>query len=301
MSFVLLVVAWPSIATETVMGGDISLWESGVESEVGWWDEWLKERGGNWPQDYQARMNGSTEFKYATLLSGRQHYRVLDVGSGPLSVLGYRLDNAELELVLTDPLADEYAELFRKHKLQPPVIPRRVMAEESLATFGEDYFDLVVSQNALDHSVNPVDAVLQAVHVLRPNGTFVLIVHPLERGSRETPIGLHRWNFANVNGSLWVHEPASRKLGTQESLFNVARLVAPYADMHCEGAPCGSSVLDGITNGCCALRATTGSPPCLKSRNIGKERITCIARKRGRERGVSTGARMVRQKRTATG
>jgi SAM-dependent methyltransferase len=101
--------------------------------------------------------------------------RVLEVGSGAHGLIFF-FDAAER--VGLDPLADHYRELF----------PAWQSRARTIAAFGEALpfenatFDVVLSDNVVDHAENPRRIVEEMVRVLRPGGLLYFTVnvhHPL--------------------------------------------------------------------------------------------------------------------------
>lgn len=87
-------------------------WSSGLPSEIRFWTQWIETGGGHWPDDFKARLDPSTPLREYVAnvinLSGKSSIRILDVGSGPVTNLGYILPGAELEIVPVDPLSIVY-------------------------------------------------------------------------------------------------------------------------------------------------------------------------------------------------
>ena len=125
---------------------------------------------------------------------GQTQFRVLDVGAGPLSMMGYALPSmpgARLELVPTDPLGDTYAKALLKAGVIPLVAVRTIMAEDLSKVFSEcsqendnwaRCFDLLTSRNALDHAKDPVECIRQMVRVTKPGHTIMQDHRQYERG-----------------------------------------------------------------------------------------------------------------------
>ena len=202
-------------------------WQSGISSEERFWDSWLKERGGAWPGDFNRRMNPNQRFCAAQHLpTSGNHYRILDVGAGPITSCGYRIKRAVLDIVPVDPLARLYDRLLAKHSLVPPVRTQPLMGESLSGSFGESAFDMVMVRNALDHAKNPMDVVLQMVHVAKP-GCKVVIVFLANERTHERGKGFHKWDMRNVRGRFFIEDEA----GTE---FDIGRLVAPYATVSCD-------------------------------------------------------------------
>jgi ubiquinone/menaquinone biosynthesis C-methylase UbiE len=65
-------------------------------------------------------------------------------------------------------IGHQYNELLLKHKVTPIVRTQAVKAESILRHFTAGMFDFVYSRNALDHSQNPVKAIVNMVRVAKP-------------------------------------------------------------------------------------------------------------------------------------
>ena len=190
----------------------------GVDYEVAFWDGWMSTRGGRWPDDFRSRLNASTPFRFQHhLIAARtaapqpQRFVVLDVGAGPLTKAGYRLTapalaGCTLELIAVDPLAREYDSLLRRHRLADvaPVRTRRSDGERLRDDYAENYFDLVVATNSLDHAREPLLALRQMVDVCKC-GRLVRVDGHANEAERMNYTGFHQWNFANVGGRLTLH------------------------------------------------------------------------------------------------
>jgi len=131
-----------------------------------------------------------------------------------------------LDIVAVDPLAHLYDRLLSKHKLVPPVRTKPLMGESLFLRFGESAFDLVMVRNALDHSKNPMDVILQMLHVVKPGCKVLILFHANER-TFEKSLGFHKWDLRNVRGRFFVGDEA----GTE---FDIGQLVAPYATVSCD-------------------------------------------------------------------
>jgi len=140
---------------------------------------------------------------------------VLDAGAGPLTMLGKVLDSHELEIVPVDPLAAAYRVLLEEHHVVPPVPTIYGHAENLLAAFTENSFDLVYARNSIDHSFDPVRAIRQMLAVARP-ACFVFLTHARNEGLRMGYQGLHQWNFDLEGGHLILWNPKRRVDLTRE-------------------------------------------------------------------------------------
>jgi len=186
-------------------------WEAGLESEIAFWDEWIRTNGQAWPADFRWRMNTSSAFQphLATLLAGARgpRVRVLDVGAGPLTILGKVLEAFDLEITAIDPLAEAYGSLLAKYNVVAPIPTIPCEAEDLLSRFEENSFDLVHARNCLDHSYDPVRAFRQMIAVLK-HGHWVHAEHRINEGCSGAYQGLHQWNFdiKNDHFIIWNQE-----------------------------------------------------------------------------------------------
>lgn len=93
--------------------------------------------------------------------------KILDIGCGIKTVLHFL--PGELKIGV-DPLADEYVKIYN--------YPEDVVIEKSFGEqlkFENNFFDIVFTTNALDHTKSPKNVVSEIYRVLRPDGYFVLI------------------------------------------------------------------------------------------------------------------------------
>jgi SAM-dependent methyltransferase len=186
------------------------LWRARTKSEVEFWADWLLGAPGTeqWATDRELRLAPDTEIR-DPLVRGElermpaEEISILDVGAGPLTILGYRYPGKTLTIVPVDPLADQYDRLLRDAHLEPPIRTLAVPGEALLEHFGRHRFDIAYATNSLDHSADPLSIISNMVSVVRPGGT-VLLRHKRNEGESARYGGLHQWNFDVVDGELLV-------------------------------------------------------------------------------------------------
>jgi ubiquinone/menaquinone biosynthesis C-methylase UbiE len=194
-------------------------WSRHISDELRFWDSWLRDRP--WPDQFEFRTDPRAELQpeLATLLPrGAPACKLLDVGAGPLSALGKRLDGTALEISATDALAEHFDRLLEKNQVIPPVRTVQCNAERLTSRFSAGSFDLVFCQNALDHAYDPVAAIDEMVRVLKPAGS-VFLRHFENEGYREAYSGLHQWNFTVDGGDFVIWNPRAR--------INLSQRLAP--------------------------------------------------------------------------
>lgn len=132
-----------------------------------------------------AAHSASVRNKLSAVASIPPNSRVLEVGSGAHGLIFF-FDGGER--VGVDPLADHYKELF-------PIWQRRV---QTIAAFGEKLpfedasFDVVLSDNVVDHAESPRRIVEEIARVLAPGGLLYFTVnvhHPLYRWAASVHAG----------------------------------------------------------------------------------------------------------------
>lgn len=180
-------------------------WEKAGSEEAKFWDIIFKRKGKTWHRLDRNRTVTETLRHYLDLpITPRSDvmsfFRILVVGSGPTSDIGYKSwSDAELTLVLTDPLAYSYRTLWKKHDLYPPADILPLMSEELNQFFNSDTFDFVYSVNAMDHAHSPLDSLHSMLSVARPCRWVVVELWENEAVSQKG-WGMHQWNF-NMDSS----------------------------------------------------------------------------------------------------
>jgi len=200
-----------------------------LREEVGYWRDWLANAGGKWAAEYAYRFDPAAEVADPALrellaASPRDEVSVLDVGSGPVSTVGYRVPGKSIALVPVDPLADEYDRLLARAAVVPPVRVLRADGEHLLEQLGRDRFDIAYARNALDHAVDPLAIIENMVAVVRPGGN-ILLRHVRNEAVRQAYVQLHQWNFDRHDGHLVAWRPGETT--------DVTAALAGRADVRC--------------------------------------------------------------------
>jgi SAM-dependent methyltransferase len=190
-------------------------WRGRKRNEVDFWAGWLAGMPGTeqWASDREARLKPETEIRDPAVraeldLNPAEEVRILDVGAGPLTWLGYRYPGKKLTIVPVDPLADEYDRLLHDAGLEAPVRTIRVAGEDLLEHFEPASFDIAYATNALDHSADPLTIVSNMLAVVCPGGV-VILRHKRNEGQSARYSGLHQWNFDAVDGGLLLWNEAA--------------------------------------------------------------------------------------------
>jgi SAM-dependent methyltransferase len=192
----------------------IAEWSAGIDYEAGFWNQWVKTCGGRWPEDFSARREPGRPLDpgLESLLPSGEISRVLDVGAGPMTVLGTRSAERCIDLVAADPLALLYDHILTAHGIIPPIPTIFATAEDLSAFFGPSCFDLVHCRNALDHSFDPVRGIEEMLRVVKQGG-HVVLRHLLNEAEFEARgdhySGFHQFNFNEREGRFYIWNKVS--------------------------------------------------------------------------------------------
>jgi len=162
-------------------------------NEIEHWKRWLVKKDDD---DRNFRLNPKKEFAFFELLPefSEKEINVLDVGSGPITSIGYCYKDYKINIFPTDILAKEYAKIMEEEKITAP-IPTLAVAGEFLDNyFPKLFFHISIAGNSLDHSENPI-LILEKMEKLTKPGGFIVLGHYYNEGEYENYSGIHEWNF----------------------------------------------------------------------------------------------------------
>ena len=198
-------------------------WSSGVPHEIAFWSDYLRDKGGQWPDDFMFRLDPRhvMQEKIARALPKTRDPVIIDVGSGPFTVIGRNLGGKQVKIYPVDPLAREYKRLFARYSVTPPEKLIRGRAENLTRIFGRDFADMVYMRNALDHSADPVKGIRQMLLIVKP-GCCVMLEHNVNEAERARYTGLHQWNVSSEGDDLIVWNRSDK--------FNITQIVSKIAD-----------------------------------------------------------------------
>jgi SAM-dependent methyltransferase len=149
-------------------------------------------------------------------LAERRPLKVLDIGCGPISVLRWGAIQGEISITGVDPLLGMYALVLARHGLD--TLPK-IRCDREIVGFGEDLdnllpdekFDMIYSQNALDHTQRPMRVIEQISRHLTPHGIAVIQVATRE-GTRRKWDQLHKTDiFLKDSVLMFAHQHTSER------------------------------------------------------------------------------------------
>lgn len=202
------------------------LWNQGIPDELEFWNSWFAQHGREWPEDYKSRFDVTTPLNSNVLTCAldcqKPVVQILEVGCGPVTSMGYSLPKnspVKINVVYSDPLATEYAELFAKYQIDRPHPILQMSAENICRHFTPHSFDIVVATNCLDHGYAPPAALADIGWVIKPGG-FFCFHHVVNAAVREDHKGLHQWDFDLEDGKLQL----SNSHGNRWSVANLLNM-----------------------------------------------------------------------------
>ncbi len=174
------------------------------DEELGFWRTYLREHGREtcdrtrWEEDFPSPLLEHIESLRVTR-AGKP--RLLEVGSGPVSIMAWGVEQGLFELTAVDPLAREYERLMRKVPCSYPVKPMEGFGENLSALLAPKTFDLAYSGNALDHTSSPRRCLEELTQVVDEGG-IIYCEGFVREGTNAGWQGLHQHDLVPENGHL---------------------------------------------------------------------------------------------------
>jgi SAM-dependent methyltransferase len=186
-------------------------------TEIGYWDWFFTEKGGQFAFDYVARQDPERRLSaWVEAHLPASPAKIIDVGAGPVTVLGkVRSDGLPLEITATDLLAKYYDEIMLKHNFIPLVRTIECSALELTKKFGANSFDLAYAMNSLDHCEDPLLAIKQMLSVTRG---YVLLEHNVAEGTERSWNGMHGWDFLEDDGDFVIENARRERINISKEL-----------------------------------------------------------------------------------
>lgn len=241
-------------------------WLSGIGYEVAFWNNVYR-----WKHTYDGLMGWSNHGKTIALegfdanswLAAIEEPTVLDVGSGMSYAVGNFIDRdgqqQPLDVHHVDPLAFHFNRILKRRKKPLPAIDFG-MIEYLSAFFGENKADMVIIQNALDHSSNPIKGIKEALRTLRVGGVLYLNHHPNE-AEMEHYKGFHQYSIMSEDGRLIIWNKQER--------HDIHELVAGYAQVEVQ-------VIEENQHVVAVIRKTASLPTALFTDNDDRRELCTV-------------------------
>ncbi len=209
-------------------------WVKGIAYEVAFWNNvfrWRHTLKGMMGWSHYGDVISLEGFDANAYLNSCQEPVVLDVGCGMSYATGNFIENEKgrqpINLHYVDPLAYDFNDILKKRKSSLPRIEFG-MAEYLSAFYPNNEVDLIIIQNALDHSFDPMKGIMEAIDTLSPNGILYLNHHP-DEAVMEHYKGFHQWNI-NCEGDNLVIWNKETKLIVNELVNTFAQVTVRRHD-----------------------------------------------------------------------
>lgn len=215
---------------------NIDKWIEGIPYEIAFWNNvyrWKRPFNGLMKWSHYGNVIELECFNASQYLENQSNPTVLDVGAGMSYATGNFVkkgdEKKQLDIHYVDPLAPFFNKILKKYKKNLPEIDFGMM--EYLSVFyPENTVDLVIIQNALDHSSNPLKGIFEAIATLRIGGKLYLNHHPNE-AETEHYKGFHQFNICSENEKLIIWNKTQR--------FDIESLVCGFAGIETARAESG--------------------------------------------------------------
>lgn len=149
--------------SETLLNQDTSRWDKAQEYERNWWAERKDFVDFNFYKQFADDMMNfiSPHFKISS------DTKILEIGSGAGGIITYLKETENRYAV--DPLEEFYSSVEEFTNQRDKNVKYFTATGEALP-FEENYFDLIIMDNVLDHCINPEKVMNEAVRVIKPKG-----------------------------------------------------------------------------------------------------------------------------------
>jgi SAM-dependent methyltransferase len=196
--------------------GPAQRWSVVQNEEIDFWDRVLDVRNVDlFPETRPIRTNPEMPLQeYLTNLIDvppGSCVEILDVGAGPLTVLGKKWPGRDVRITAVDANAVEYDRLLAKHGIEPFCRTKLGYAEDLSSAVPLSTFDLVHARNCIDHSQDPLKAIGEMVRAVKP-GCCVFLNHAISEGRRQKYTGPHQWNFFPRQSRFYIERPGMRAI-----------------------------------------------------------------------------------------
>jgi len=142
---------------------------------------------------------------FAPMIGDKKEVWIADLGAGVISTTGNTFKDVKVHLVPSDVYADEYKEFYQMKGIKQH-IPMEQQDMECL-TYKDEMFDIVHCANALDHTVDPFDALREMYRVCKKGG-WIYLRHIPKEGINNRYSLQHQWNIELIDNDclIWNYD-----------------------------------------------------------------------------------------------
>lgn len=180
---------------------EIENWSDGITSEIEFNKKHVMQKEGLYHNQLLKSLNNDLvlsargkcgDIIYDYLYDGAI---LMDIGSSSVAKYGDILPNGmHIESLAIDALAFFYNRLYEKNALKDNNRIKFGLFEFMAAFYKKNTVDVILIENALDHSINPVKGILECLEILKEKGLLRLF-HRRCEAVYEGYAGFHQWNI----------------------------------------------------------------------------------------------------------
>lgn len=161
-------------------------WEKNKETNLRWWCNRLPSR--------IRKFNHATPLPeyFRQMIGNKKEVWIADLGAGVISAVGNTWEGVKVHLYPSDVYGNEFMSFYEFWKFKP-FIPIETQDMENL-TYKDEMFDIVHSTNALDHCVDPRQALKEMYRVCKKGG-WIYLRHIPREGVNNRYMLQHQWNI----------------------------------------------------------------------------------------------------------
>ncbi len=204
----------------------IPVWLDNLGSEIEYWVRDVVDVKGK-SHGYHTMCRENDRFTHKDIKKKvKNNEIVMDIGCGLVSKYGERLDGGDtINLVPVDALAHFYNVINGRIQdgYKKDYECHLGLFEFLGNTFGRNYADYIIVENALDHCIDPWRSLIECLYVLKVDGCMYMS-HRRAEAVYENWSGLHKWNIdcCDKNFLIW----------NKENAVNVTEKLKDYAEIH---------------------------------------------------------------------
>lgn len=207
------------------------IWTENLMSEVEFWVKQTRNSDVDYIKNYMENRNFFTYDKdlVHTAKNLKRGSIVMDIGCGLVSMYGNILpDMSEIELLPIDPLSYYYNKIYCKGRNRQKEC-KFGMFEFMADFYEENYSDLILINNALDHCIDPFKSVVECLFVLKVDGKLRM-KHRRAEALYEKYSGLHKWNIDYDNNDNFIIWNENNAVNVTDVLKEVADITVVHAE-----------------------------------------------------------------------
>ena len=195
--------------------------------ELMFWRKWLGNKG----RGAKKLSNPQLVSYFKELIGDKKKVSILDVGGGAIPMYGWTYPGVEVDMHLSDLLADGYPKILKEVGLDSPIVCEK--QDMTKMTYPDESFDIVHCRNAWDHSSNPYEALKEMIRVCKKGG-WVYLWH-YARVAKTHGTGMHNTDIDIKDGRCIIkHESKTFFIDEVDPRFKVSTVEGKHQIIICK-------------------------------------------------------------------